>query len=350
MSNILISEPRAARVDERSTTLRARTAPELRALAPSEPSSRRRLQKAINDGGLHKIRYSWRWASLALGGSIGGAFALNQALSSQPVALGLAAAGLLAVGGAAYAALVEPASPVFERVDLALARLPAELDGLRVIHLSDIHLGTPYSQRCLEQALTIVQRERPELLLFTGDFVSSSESIAELGGLLGGISAPLGCYAVLGNHDYWEGPQEIADQLERAGIELLVNESRTLRWKGASFAIAGVDEPWGGAPDFDATLRDVSPGSFTLLMAHTPLLADEASVRGVDLQLSGHTHGGHVDLPLLGPLALPRNGERYRRGLHQVGATTVYTSRGLGGIPLRLNCPPEVTQITLRRG
>jgi hypothetical protein len=305
------------------------------------------LQKAVNDGGLRKVHFSWRWASAALGGSLASALALTQAAGSLPATLTLAGGGALALSSLAYAAFVEARSPLLERLSLRFGRLPADLDGLRIMQISDIHLGTPHGRCNLEQALTITQRERPDLLLFTGDFVSKHEPIGELAALLRGVSAPLGCYAVLGNHDYWEGPQEIADQLALAGVELLVNEGRELLWKGARLFLAGVDELWGGHPNFEATLQGRPAGAFTLLMAHTPLMAEQAARHGVDLQLSGHTHGGHIHLPLLGPLALPHHGQRYERGLHRVGTTTVYTSRGLGGIPLRLNCPPEVTLLTL---
>lgn len=284
-----------------------------------------------------------------LSGALGGLLALPYLLGSPGGLAALAGLGLLALATSAYAAL-EPQRPRLERLELAFPGLAAPLDGLRIMQLSDLHLGTAHSTRNLHWALAAVRREQPHLVVFTGDFVSRPEPIADIPQLLRGVTAPLGCYAVFGNHDYWEGPQEIADGLGAVGIELLLNEQRLLHWRGAALVVAGSDDPWGGQVDFAAALGNRPADAFCLLLAHVPEAADEAAAHGVDLQLSGHTHGGHMDLPLLGPLALPRFGSRYERGLHRVGRTTVYTNRGLAGIPLRLGCPPEATIITLRQG
>ncbi|HWQ13247.1 MAG TPA: metallophosphoesterase, partial [Roseiflexaceae bacterium] len=249
----------------------------------------------------------------------------------------------------AYAARHEPARPVLERVELRLPRLPAGLDGLRVGHLSDLHLGFRYADSNLAWAVEVMRREQPDLIVITGDLVSFQHAIPEVAGLLRGLSAPLGVYAVPGNHDYWEGVDDVAAALAVCGVPMLFNEPRRITCGGAELWLIGMDDMWDGRIDMAAALRSVPADAFTLLLSHSPDFVEEAAARRVDLQLSGHAHGGHIRLPLLGPLAMPRFGRRYVMGRFQVGPTALYVSRGLAGAPLRFNCPPEATIITLRR-
>jgi predicted MPP superfamily phosphohydrolase len=243
----------------------------------------------------------------------------------------------------------EPANPTLERVTIALPTLPAGLDGLRIGQITDTHIGLPQATENLEWAIGEMRRERPDLLVLTGDLVGLKPGISELPRLLTQLRAPLGVYAVPGNHDYWEGLADVAAALALADIPLLMNQSRRLGWNGADFWLVGVDEIWDGRPDFAAALRGIPQGAFTLLLAHSPDIADSAVEHHFALQLSGHTHGGHLRLPFLGPFARPRYGVRYVMGQYQVGPMKLYVSRGLGGVPLRLLCRPEITIFTLRR-
>lgn len=279
-------------------------------------------------------------------GALGGALGLLALRRWGGAALlGAGAAGLL---GGLYATLVEPGRPRLERVTLHLPGLPPALDGLRIGQISDTHLGVPWSERNLAWAVAQMRREQPDLLALTGDFVTLHTALERVGPLLAGLSAPLGVYAVPGNHDYWEGLDDLRGQLDRAGIALLLNEHRRLSWSGAELWLVGLDDIWEGQGDLEAALRGVPAGAFTLLLAHAPDAADEAARRGVALQLSGHTHGGHLRLPLIGPFARPIYGLNYVIGRYQVGPTALYVSRGLGGMPLRLGCPPEAALLTLR--
>lgn len=252
--------------------------------------------------------------------------------------------------GLAYMTLFEPTRPVLERVELRFPDLPPALEGARIGQISDSHLGLRFAARNLAWAVEQMRRERPELIVFTGDFVHTPEAIAELPCLLRGLGAPLGMYAVPGNHDYWEGMAELNAALAPLGIPMLLNEHRRLSWNGAELWLAGTDDVWDGRPDLDAALRGVPRDGFTVLLAHTPHLAMRAAERGVDLQLSGHTHGGHLRLPILGPFARPRYSTDYMIGRYNIGRMVLYVSRGIGGAPLRLFCRPEATIITLRRG
>ncbi|MEI7769306.1 MAG: metallophosphoesterase [Chloroflexales bacterium] len=277
-----------------------------------------------------RVRYSARWLGISAG-----------------AAAALGAAGL---AGAAYAMHYEPGRPRLERVSLRFAGLPAALDGLRIGQLSDLHLGHRFAAENTRWAVAQMVAEAPDILALTGDFVSYTKDIADLPGLLAPLRAPLGIYAVPGNHDHWEGLPAIIEALRPLGVEFLINAQRRLIWRGATLTLAGVDDIWEGEVDLAAALADSPAGGFTLLLCHVPDMADEAAAHSVDLQLSGHTHGGHMRMPWLGSFVLPRHGWRYPAGLAHVGNTQVYVSRGVGGIPLRLGCPPEATIITLRRG
>ncbi|MCU0493996.1 MAG: metallophosphoesterase [Chloroflexaceae bacterium] len=288
------------------------------------------------------VRYSPRW--LGAGAALGSLAALAAYRGGLPVTLAL---GALGAAGAAYATLLEPATPVLERHVFHLPKLPPELSGLRIGQLSDMHLGQPHALANTRWAVQQMVIEQPDLIVLTGDFVSYASFIGNLPELLKPLHAPLGIFAVAGNHDYWEGLDEIQARLAPLGVEFLINRNRRLTWRGAPFTLAGIDDIWDGTPDMAATLAGTQPDDFTLLLAHAPDCADEAAAAGVSLQLSGHTHGGHIHLPWLGSFCLPFHGTRYPIGHEHVGDMQVYVSRGLGGLPLRLGCPPEAAIITL---
>lgn len=290
------------------------------------------------------VRYSPRW--LGAGAAAGTLAALAVQAGGVAAAVALGAAG---VAGAAYTVLVEPRRPVLERVTLRLPNLPPALEGLRIGQLSDMHLGQPYGHENTRWAVAQMVREEPDLLIMTGDFVSFPEPIVELPELLGPLHAPLGMYAVPGNHDYWEGVDEIRAMLEPLGVEFLINAGKRLSWRGGTFWLAGVDDMWGGAVDLDAALAHVPADAFTLLLAHAPDFADVAARHNIAVQFSGHTHGGHMCLPFLGWFCLPLHGMRYAIGHERVQAMQLYITRGLGGLPFRLGCPPEATIFTLVR-
>jgi predicted MPP superfamily phosphohydrolase len=165
----------------------------------------------------------------------------------------------------------------------------------------------------------------------------------------------------LGNHDYWTGATKaLSALLRRASIELLVNRAVPVRDRGETLWLGGLDDMWAGKADLVATFRRVPLGAFRVLLCHEPDFADHAARTGLPLQLSGHSHGGQMIIPFIGPFpyVLPLYGRKYPLGLQRVtrGETLVYTNVGLGLLALphpfpefRINCPPEVTQMTLRR-
>ena len=271
----------------------------------------------------------------------------------------LIASGRLAAGGLAGAALgwayssaVEPEWLQVERIPLALEKLRPALDGFRIAQFSDIHFG-PYMRAT--DALRIVEQVNslhPDLIVFTGDFVT------ELGhGEAGWITDSFrllhsthGVYAILGNHDHWTDAEAVGRAVRAAGVTLLRNENRLIEHGGAGLWLAGVDDVWEEKHDLQAALQGVREDSPVILLAHEPDYADEvARVRRVDLQLSGHSHGGQVRLPYFGAFALPYLGQKYPFGLRKVGSTLLYTNRGVGVLypPIRLNCRPEITLFEL---
>jgi predicted MPP superfamily phosphohydrolase len=260
------------------------------------------------------------------------------------------ALGMLGAAGLGYLALVEPPRPVLERVTLRPAGWPAALAGLRIGQISDLHLGHHYAEANVAWAIAAMRRERPDMIVLTGDFIAFADAIPTLGARLAGLSAPLGVYAVLGNHDGGAEARDVITALGHAGVVVLRNQSRWINVATSGFWLLGLDDIWHGRHDVAAMLDGVSPTGCRVLLAHAPDVVELAARHQIAVQLSGHTHGGQIRLPWIGPFSLPRHGTRYPIGEYRVGPTTLYVSRGVAGAPLRLGCPPEATVITLAGG
>lgn len=206
--------------------------------------------------------------------------------------------------------------------------------------------------RDVDRAMATLFATRPDLLLLGGDFICESprytpEATAALRDYI--TAAPLGAFAVLGNHDYANDAPRLTSHFEAAGIRVLRNESARIEVHGADLWIAGIDDALLSTADPDQTFTSIPSGANAIALWHEPDWADEIVKFGPALQLSGHTHGGQFRLPLLGHLAAPKGGRRYVLGMHDVDGMPVYTSRGVGVYrpPIRVLCPPEVTLVTL---
>lgn len=270
-----------------------------------------------------------------------------------------AGAGVVALG--ADSVLIEPNRPRLVRKEIRLRRWPSHLDGFSIALLSDFHYDPYFSIHPIRSAITTVNALNPDLVVLTGDFVSmpffgehepgaaAAEPCAEL---LRNLQCRRGLWAVLGNHDAFTDPDRVTSALRTQGIRVLSNESVPIEGNAARFWLAGVDDVLGKTADLEKTLHDIPSGEATVLLAHEPDYADRAARHAVDLQLSGHSHGGQVRFPLLGPLYLPDLARKYISGLYRIGDLTLYTNPGIGTItiPVRFNCPPEVTLLTLRQG
>jgi predicted MPP superfamily phosphohydrolase len=257
--------------------------------------------------------------------------------------------------------LLEPNHPRLVRKEILLGRWPAKLDAFKIALLSDFHYDPVFSIHPIRAAVNMVQALQPDLVALTGDFVSipffgSDEKAADdavpCAQLLRKLQAPHGVWAVMGNHDSFSDPEKVTAALRFDGIQVLLNQSIPIEKDGARFWLAGVDDVLTKMADIDKTLRGIPPGEPTVLLAHEPDFADRVARHPVDLQLSGHSHGGQIRVPLLPALYLPDLGRKYVWGLYKIGPLTLYTNPGVGTVevPIRLNCPPEVTLITIRRG
>jgi predicted MPP superfamily phosphohydrolase len=274
-------------------------------------------------------------------------------------AVGLAAMASLGLSIDGFVS--EPPHPVIEKIDVHLARLPEAFEGFRIVQMSDIHFGPYMDQVRLERGVRLAQEFQPDLIALTGDFVShpfgkhngpagakNAEPCADVLARWKGV--PM--IAVLGNHDHWNNGNMVAGALAERGIRVLRNQAQALERGGERIWVAGTDDALEGQADLPASLAAIPRDDATVLLAHEPDFADYAARFPVDLQLSGHSHGGQVRIPGIGPIVLPAMARKYHTGLNRVGNLQVYTSRGLGVInpPVRLNCPPEVSFITLLKG
>lgn len=258
----------------------------------------------------------------------------------------------------------EPNHPQLVQLEIKLDRLPREWDGLRVVQLSDFHYDPYFSLVPLRKAIDIVNPLRPDLVVLTGDFVTTSAYSQRRRGhpaaagaepcslLLRQIESRLGSFAVMGNHDASADPDLISEILTARGIKVLRNGSQALEQQGSRLWLAGIDDILDGEPDLEMTLAKIPRLECVILLAHEPDFALQVVRKSVDLQLSGHSHGGQVRFPILGAPVLPHLGRRFPMGLRKLDTLTLYTNIGLGTInlPIRWNCPPEITLFTLRSG
>lgn len=250
----------------------------------------------------------------------------------------------------ARAAFAEPFELVVERHAVGLKRLPRELDGLKIVHLSDIHHGPFTGREQVERAVAVANSLQPDIIALTGDYISHErEYVQPCAEMLGRLRARCGVYAVLGNHDNWVDPTLITDLFRAEGIRVLTNEGMRFEHKGASFWLAGVDDTMVGLEDLPLALAGSSADEMKLLLAHNPIILRRAARAGVDLVLSGHTHGGQVTWRNERS-ASGRVRRRILRGLGRRGETQIYVTRGLGTVvlPIRYGCLPEVSLLTLR--
>lgn len=252
-------------------------------------------------------------------------------------------AAILRALGLAYA--VEPRNVVLERVAVTVPGLPPHLDGFRIGLLTDLHMG-PFTTAPEVRALAgMLAAEKPDLCLLGGDFVSAREAAD---GLDEALEPVRGAYGVLGNWDY--GSRAVARLRQHSMVRILVNEGVEA---APGLWLAGVDDLRRGRPDIGRALAGAPEGAVRILLSHEPDLAVQVRPEHrLALQISGHSHGGQVRLPLVGPVLLPPGGRRYPAGLAEGPSCPVYTSRGIGmsHLPIRFGCPPEITIITLRRG
>ena len=264
---------------------------------------------------------------------------------------------LLAAGGGIYSFLVEPGLVRVESVSLKLRRLTSGFSGIRMAQISDIHMGGWMNAEHLQNVVNLVVAQKPDVLLFTGDFLighvfdaDSEQAVRDLITILTPLAASFPSFAILGNHDYWTNPEAVREVLRSCNIADLTNTVFTMTRGAEKLHLCGVDDIWEGDVRLDNVLGQIANDGAAILLAHEPDFADTSAATGrFDLQVSGHSHGGQVVIPFIGPPILPYLGRKYPSGLYQVGKMYQYTSRGvgMGRLPVRFNCPPEITLFIL---
>lgn len=242
-------------------------------------------------------------------------------------------------------------------LEVAVPGLPAAIDGLRILQLTDIHLGTFVDLRELEKVLESCEAAHPDLVVVTGDACDDMRSLDAMVRLIRDLRPPLGTVASLGNHEYYRGVPAFARAYERAGIPLLVSEGIRIPVGDSTLFVAGADDPAiMGRPirqfldeSVEAAVRDRHEGEPVVLMSHRPDGFNAAAARGVTLTLAGHTHGGQIGIGRRSAFE-PLFPHWYLRGRYERDRATLFTSSGFGHwFPFRLDCPAEVPVVTLTR-
>lgn len=268
---------------------------------------------------------------------------------------------LLGIAGFGYITRIEPTWVDVRHVSLRLPRLPRAFSGWRMAQLSDIHIGPWMTLQRVRELFEMAVSETPDALALTGDFVltygwrnlSYEDELGELAGLLAEYTRRIPVFAVLGNHDHWYNAAQVRGALEAGGVQVLSNAVSVLERGDARFYVAGVDDAYEGKDNLDAVLSQLPPQAGAILLSHVPDFADRSAATGrFDLQMSGHSHGGQVVLPFVGPPVLPKWGQKYVSGLYRVEGMFQYTNRGVGMTfpAVRFNCRPEITVFTLESG
>lgn len=271
-----------------------------------------------------------------------------------------AGAGILVAAGTGGAEQAY-GDPEITRTPLSFSDLPPGFDGVKIVHLTDLHCGPLVGQDVVTRWRILAEREKPDLLLITGDFVDSlPQELAAFEASFADFEVPLGRFAILGNHDYFTDPRPLWDRLERMGFTCLENRHHVVRRRESELVVMGLQDPmarngrflnlrFGPGPMPQDVRLALPAGAWPLCLCHRPSNWDLAREAGARLTLAGHTHGGQINLvpglssaKLLGP---------YTSGLYRYQGQTLYVSRGLGvvGLPMRVAAAPEIAVITLHR-
>jgi hypothetical protein len=250
----------------------------------------------------------------------------------------------------------EPNQLTVKTTAIALPRWPAGFANLKVVALSDLHIGAPHIT--LDKVREVVRRaneQQPDLIVLLGDYV--------IQGIIGGtfvepeifveilkdLRAPLGVYAVLGNHDWWLGEHQVTRAFERVGIRMLTNDAVRLERNGSTLWLAGLGDYFTHKTELEKTMRSITSSDPILALTHTPDVFLKLPPQFV-LTLAGHTHGGQVNLPLLGRRVVPSDfGEKYAIGFVEEGEKRLFVTPGIGTsiLPVRFRVPPEISVLTI---
>ena len=268
---------------------------------------------------------------------------------------GLVAAPLVAVAAtSAYTRLIEPYAYWVSETDVFIRDLPGRFEGFRITQLTDVHHSRIFGLNEVRRVVDLAQQTKPDMFVLTGDYSTSYRRYIEpCAEALSGLSAPEGVWAVLGNHDHYTDPELTTRALERGRIAVLNNANTTVRRGPDALQLSGIDDWTWNAVSWPRAFSGLNPKTPTILLSHQPTVLDFDQTRNVALILSGHTHGGQLNFPLLGaPARFATKDLKYAHGLFRRGDTQLYVSSGTGviGLPLRFGVRPEIAVLRLRRG
>jgi hypothetical protein len=273
----------------------------------------------------------------------------------RPVAIDLAAAALSPEENRHHFAARLPLNEILrlEAVDrmLDVPRLAPALDGLSIVHLSDLHFTGRIGKAYFREVVRVANELRPDLIMLTGDLVDKPACLAWVADTLGQLKARAGVYFILGNHDLRVDSQSLRRELEQCGLNYVGGRWRRIEINGTPVVVAGNERPWvARAADMNDCPPPAPAGPLRIVLAHTPDQFAWARAHEADLLLTGHTHGGQIRIPPLGAILSPTfSGVKYVSGVYYAAPTILHVSRGLSGdIPVRWNCPPEMARLTLR--
>ena len=264
-------------------------------------------------------------------------------------AIAMGAAGLVADG-----VLLEPRHVVVERKTIAINDLPDAFDGFRICQITDVHHGPFTGLGFIEKVVEKVNSLNPGLVVLTGDYVDhSSKYIVPAVSALCRLKSSNGVLAVLGNHDHWMDANLTQEVFNRYNVPVITNSHKLIEIKDKAICVAGVGDLMEDSQDLKAAFYGVPADIPRILLSHNPDYAESMpATERVDLVLAGHTHGGQVRMLFsIAPITMSRYGQKYAGGLVRSASGQVYVSRGIGvvGLPVRFNCPPEITIITLTK-
>ncbi|MGE7779328.1 metallophosphoesterase [Peribacillus sp. NPDC097264] len=261
----------------------------------------------------------------------------------------------LSVGGGYYAHNLEPKWLEIKHNFISHPLIPKGFDGMKMIQFSDTHLGFQFQLSDLQAIVEKINQMDPDIVLFTGDLMDEPNKYNaqnEIPPVLNQLKAPLGKFSIFGNHDHGGYGSEIyRDIMEKSNFTMLQNNSARVSLLSAEeIFLTGVDDAMLGKPDFEKALSGIPKGGFTIMLSHAPDLADISSTYDIHYQISGHSHGGQVQIPLIGALVTPPYAEKYTEGTFDLGSLTLHVNRGLGTtrLPYRFLSRPELTIYELR--
>ena len=267
---------------------------------------------------------------------------------------------LLVIGGAiAWAFFIEPNRLITRYETLQIDQWPSQMSGLKIAVLSDIHAGSAFIDEAkLRLIVDRTNQLQPDLILIAGDFITGNGRMSHriepevFAPILKDLRAPLGVYAVLGNHDWWYNPEKVATVLQANGITMLDNEFTRIDSRGGPFFLVGLADLWEGPQRIQETINQIPAGSPVVALTHNPDIFPQLPQR-VTLLIAGHTHGGQVRFPLIGSVVQSsRYGERYVAGHVLENGHHLFVTTGIGTsiAPVRFGVPPEIVLLTLRSG